>query len=313
MIKRIILSIISISFFPIILSAQTQDLYIKSNPINPSPNQKVVLTIESNSTNLDSATITWSTNDKTIDSGIGKKSIEINAPDSGVTGVIRATVFGVNIAQTSASITLRPGSIDVIWESLDSYTPPFYKGKALPSSNSSIRLTAIPNQSAPNTMNYLWTKDSTVLGSLSGPGKNSITIKNSEFINRENISVSGSTNNFSGESSVSINIERPSLVFYQKRDGFVDYNNGFIDNFSMNNIGLILKIEPFFFSLNNKAVNDLVFEIKNGDNNITNFTIPSEISLSPISQVGVFPILVKIFHPEFIYQQVSKTLNIRPN
>jgi len=40
-------------------------------------------------------------------------------------------------------ITFQPALVDLMWEA-NTYTPPFYKGKALTSSKSSITVTAIP-------------------------------------------------------------------------------------------------------------------------------------------------------------------------
>lgn len=306
-----------ILFIFIFLSAISADaqssLTIKSTPSNPSPLQKVQLSLSGGDLNLDSANITWSTNNRTIDGGIGKKSIEITAPESGVQGIVIANVQTNNGSNISTSISLTPGSIDLLWESIDSYVPPFYKGKALPATNSNIKITAIPTNGIPNSLNYTWTKDTTVLGSLSGPNKNTIIVKNSEFSNTENIGVVGSTNSFNGSASISIPMNPTSVVLYRKIDGFIDYANAYIESFSTNNPGVIFKVEPFFFSLNNKTINELVYSIKNGENDITNTRNPSEINLSAPSQKGQFLIPIKITHPDFLYQQTLRNILINFN
>jgi len=41
-------------------------------------------------------------------------------------------------------IVIEPAQLDILWESTDSYVPPFYEGKALPSIESTIKVVALP-------------------------------------------------------------------------------------------------------------------------------------------------------------------------
>lgn len=70
------------------------------------------------------------------------------------------------------------GEVDLIWEA-NTFTPPFYEGLPLWSNESSITLTAIPNlpNINPNSIIYRWSKNGTILGSLSGVNKNSLSFK----------------------------------------------------------------------------------------------------------------------------------------
>src|SRR3989344_3741283 len=66
-------------------------------------------------------------------------------------------------------------SIDILWQG-ETYTPPFYQGRTLWSTESRITLVAIPhNLGNRNALNYRWTQNSTVLGNVSGVGKHSLS------------------------------------------------------------------------------------------------------------------------------------------
>lgn len=71
-----------------------------------------------------------------------------------------------------------PGFI-LSWAS-DSYIPPFYAGKALPSTDSFIKITAMPTFSLPmdiNTLKFNWFSDGRLIGSASGEGKSTYIFK----------------------------------------------------------------------------------------------------------------------------------------
>ncbi|MBX4195790.1 hypothetical protein KW796_02455 [Candidatus Parcubacteria bacterium] len=69
------------------------------------------------------------------------------------------------------------GEVDLLWQG-ETYTPPFYKGRALWGTQARIVFTAIPNlpNTDPASLYYRWSKNGTVLGSLSGFNKRSLTI-----------------------------------------------------------------------------------------------------------------------------------------
>ncbi|OHB09853.1 MAG: hypothetical protein A3G05_00865 [Candidatus Zambryskibacteria bacterium RIFCSPLOWO2_12_FULL_45_14] len=71
--------------------------------------------------------------------------------------------------------TISAQEIDLLWQG-GTYVPPFYKGLPLWSKQSKITFVAIPQGLGnPANLNYKWTKNGTVLGNISGVGKNSIS------------------------------------------------------------------------------------------------------------------------------------------
>ncbi|MBY0328517.1 hypothetical protein K2Q02_00250 [Patescibacteria group bacterium] len=256
----------------------TPDISLNSIPNDPQPLQKVTVTAESYGINLDQASITWKYNNVVIDSGVGRKTVTLTAPKAGTTGIITVSTTGAE--GVTATLILRPGSVDLLWEATDSYTPPFYKGKALASVNSLIRIAAIASSVAPKQLTYTWSGNDSVLGSLSGYGKSSLVFRNDVLDPIENISVSAQGGAFTGGATISITPGTPSMVIYEKEEGFIDYANGSSTTLTTQKPGLILRIEPFFFSVATSLARSLVFSVQEGDVDITNTSAPNEIYLS---------------------------------
>lgn len=257
------------------------DISIVANPENPRPGDSVFLEVVSFSVDLNQATIIWKFNDKTIASGIGKTKISITAPSSNANGLISATVTGSGFQTTQALYTLRSASVDLLWEAVDAYTPPFYKGKALLSRNGLIRVSAIQTRSAPKNLSFEWTRNDVAVPAYSGYNKNALVFKNETLKGEERVSVSANGGLFSGSKSITLTPGKPKIVGYQKRDGFIDYANGFTNTFQTTDPGITFRFEPYFFSIPRGDLSkDLSFDIKNGGVTVFGDTKPNEISLS---------------------------------
>ncbi len=85
--------------------------------------------------------------------------------------------------------TLSAQSVDILYSG-ETYTPPFYQDGALWSKESFIHLLAIPNGLGdPSKLDYKWSQNGTVLGAISGIGRNSIRFKDSIFSKPQAIKV----------------------------------------------------------------------------------------------------------------------------
>ena len=72
-------------------------------------------------------------------------------------------------------------SVDILWQG-NGYVPPFYEGRTLWAKQSVITLVAVPEGLGnPSSLNYKWTRNGTVLGNISGTGRNSLSFKDSIF------------------------------------------------------------------------------------------------------------------------------------
>lgn len=72
------------------------------------------------------------------------------------------------------------GTVDLLWQG-ETYTPPFYLGRALWSGQSRLTIVAVPHVDGYNASSliYKWVRDGEVLGSASGAGKRTLAFNDS--------------------------------------------------------------------------------------------------------------------------------------
>ncbi|QQG38025.1 MAG: hypothetical protein HYS26_00515 [Candidatus Kaiserbacteria bacterium] len=168
------------------------DLSLSLSPQYPAPRESVRITAYSTLLDLDAAEVVWyvdgaerarNTTSITVQAGkLGSETqIEIVASDGG--------------ASASAMAFVRPTEIDLLWES-DSYVPPFFRGRALPSAGTQVRLQAIARLARPDgslvpsaDTIYTWKRNDTVLKSVSGRGKARAVIDSPPLFGVDQISV----------------------------------------------------------------------------------------------------------------------------
>ncbi len=286
------------------------DVSITAIPENPGPLEPVFLELKSYSADLNQVNVVWRYNGTIVSSGIGKTKFNTLAPKANTSVLLTATISGSGVTSTTAAINLRTASIDLLWEAVDSYTPPFYKGKALFLANGTLRVTAIPTRSAPKNISFLWSRNGSVDSDLSGYNKDSIIFENDILKKEERISVEAQGGFFGGSNTLSLSPSKPQLVVYQKRDGFIDYNNGHLSSFATGEPGIILRFEPYFFSTPNSISNDLVFDIKNNNNSLYGYNKPNELSLSRPDNGGQSIISVGVSTTAYSLQNILKQFNI---
>jgi hypothetical protein len=300
---------------PFYVSAQTQsvDLSISMIPGDPKPLAPVQLEAKSYGLDLNQATLEWKYENKVIERGVGRTRISVTAPATGLTATVTVTVSGIGFEPASASVVLRPGSVDLLWEAMDSYIPPFYKGKALPATNAFIRVMAVPTISAPRQISYQWSRANAVVEQSSGYGKSSMVFKNSEFNTQERIAVQAEGGQFFGNSSITIAPINPSLYVYQKKEGFIDYAAGSGSLISTNASGIVLRFEPFFFSRARSSMSDLTFDFNINGNAVTGDPVPNELRLSRPDGGGVSTIRVSIQPVEYLVQHLERAITLAFN
>lgn len=113
--------------------------------------------------------------------------------------------------------------LDLLVDS-DSYVPPFYGGRALPSAGSRILLQAMPyfkstnGSLIPNSdITFTWKQDDRVLGSLSGTGRSSVSLPAAILYGTSDIEVDAYSSDGTryGVATVSIPSAEVQLVMYQ--------------------------------------------------------------------------------------------------
>lgn len=259
---------------------QSIDLSLTSTPTVPIGGQSVTIQASSFGVDLNEMNLSWVYQGKVLASGYGKTKVIVTAPANGSTGVVEVTVSGGGIDPVSASLILRPGSVDLLWEGVESSVPPFYKGRPLTTKDGLFRVVAIPAAGAPKQINYQWSLNGSSLQNVSGNNRSSVVLKNDPLVQDKTVSLSVSGGLFQGTNNVSIPSTPPLIIGYQKNDGFIDFSNGGLDTINIPSDTVELYFAPFFFSIPKGLSESLNFSISAGGETITPDSRPNEVSLS---------------------------------
>lgn len=246
---------------------------IEITPEFPGPEQEVTAEITSYSTKLATNKIAWYVNNRLIEQGTGITKISFKTGKFGVGSAISVNVLADNGFSTRTNLTVVPTQIDLVWQA-ETYTPPFYKGKALFSHQSPVKVVAIPTIMRPggskisaDSLVYRWEYNDKVLAKESGLGKNTITIQDQipseDSLIRvdvstidQSIKARGLLRLTSTEPLVLLYEEGPIGIKYEKALGARDYAIG-----SDTKISAI----PYFFSVPKKNTVGLTYKwILNG-------------------------------------------------
>lgn len=289
----IIAFLFAFSILPSVVVAQSipgisNPVTISLIPENPRPNDSVTVTIQSFSVDLDAALITWIVNGKKVASAVGQKTYSLNAGALGSISRVDVSATSPGISVTE-SVIIRPADVSLLWES-DTYTPPFYRGKALHSYNGFFRITAIPELMGSNgklidskDLIYTWKKNGTIVADSSGYGKNQFVSSQTSYLREgEDVTVEVSAPRDSLVASRSITIRPivPKVLFYEKNGLYGElYNKAITSRFALDVDEVTLTVEPYFFSISDKRASNMSYVWKLNGREVPDFTDENEITL----------------------------------
>lgn len=189
---------------------------IVASPAQPAPNSTVRLTLQSPLYDLKNSLISWRVNGEPLTEGQGIVSVSVNVGDAGeTTEVTAALISGDNDALAVAVLT--PASIDLLWEA-EGFVPPMYRGRTLPGVGARVTFAAYPTfvhdgvRVDPKDLTYTWRNGDTVLGSLSGRGRSTISIDAPTLFGAETVSVEATTQDGTIAARASARIESPNTT-----------------------------------------------------------------------------------------------------
>ena len=113
-------------------------------PNFPKANENIFFEVASYSTDLNQATIVWLKDGKQVASGVGLKNFSAKTGQLGTKIKMDVLIQTSNNKEVFKTVTIIPAEVDLIWEA-NSYTPPFYKGKALFPNEGKITVVAFPH------------------------------------------------------------------------------------------------------------------------------------------------------------------------
>ncbi|MCF7843978.1 hypothetical protein K9M47_03730 [Candidatus Gracilibacteria bacterium] len=175
--------VISIFFLLPTISYAGTEAVVTLSPKNPTPYTSVTATLVSYLFNVNTAHITWSVNGKDVLVGVGEKNYTVKTGEVGsrIPIYVRAVTANNEVYEVNISIT--PESVDIIYETPESYVPLFYEGRSLPGEGAVVKFVALPNISEggstipPSSLSYSWYVSGEFVDNLSGIGKQSALIE----------------------------------------------------------------------------------------------------------------------------------------
>ncbi len=248
--------VLAIAFFALpILSAlaqiQSGDVSLSLTPRYPRPNESVSAALSTYASDLDRARITWLLDGRVMIEAFGQKSFSFTAPAAGSRTLLQARIEAADGSLIEKTIAISPAAIDLLWQGVDSYVPPFYKGKALVPTEGSYKIVAIPANGSAKNFAYRWEQDGKTSVTFSGFGKSSYTFKNTylETENEINVTVSDLAGNGIGTGTTTVRPSEPHITFYAKDPISGQHLPRAIGNgFFIPEGGAIISAEPYFFS-----------------------------------------------------------------
>ncbi|MBI3305900.1 hypothetical protein HYZ82_02050 [Candidatus Nomurabacteria bacterium] len=318
---KLLLLMVSLTIFGTIADAASpSSILVDISPSNPEPYEETTIVLNSYTYNLDSVMISWSVGGKSSSSGIGKKSFSTAAPAAGgETDVVATIALPDGVVETR--ITLRPSATVLLWQANDSYVPPFYRGKALPSADSEIKVVAMPEIRTsrsgglvdPKNMTYLWKKDYTNDTGSSGYGKNFFTFVSDYLENSNTVSVIASTldQRSKGEASINIRASQPKILFYKNDADLGTLWDRSLADHKINGRE-VLEAAPYFISPKEPLHPSLLWRWFINDTlvNLTSFRknlMPLEVEKG---QHGTSRLRLEIENRDKIFQTTNREINI---
>lgn len=309
-------------YAPRVTNAQTssiEQVSIDINPKEPEVGQDVKVFVQSSLTDLNRAVITWYLNGKTVSQGTGITSTIIQAPNSGETAIIIASIKTFEGQNIRKVINVTPTTIDLIWES-NGYTPTMYKGRSGFTLGNTLTVTAIPHffdsskkMIDPSNLVYTWKKGEKVLQSSSGYGKNSVTVE-SGVIDEDmdiEVQVTNKTSTISGRAALSISSQPPKVRFYEDSDVFGLLLNKATDIFKLTNSDAKIRAIPYYFSKEDLANNRVKFSwsINGRENDALEGNDAVNLTKNEGSE-GNAEIFISVENLDHIFEQASQKLNV---
>ncbi|MDO8619880.1 MAG: hypothetical protein Q7R64_00855 [bacterium] len=257
---------------PTVLLAQTggvgTELPMTVLPEHPRPGEAVEVSVESYNIDLNRAEVQWFVNDKLVKTGLGNKRLTVSAGRNGETTVVRVVAIAENGIIYSASATIRPAEVNLLWQA-QSYTPPFYKGKALMPYQGTVLVAAIPSFTrgkstmSPGSLIYTWSEGDNVIGDSSGKGRNLFVFRGSVPLRTKTISVlvESPDRTMSAEASINVTPVAPRLLFYENHPRYgLLISKALANSFTLSEDETRIDAVPYYFESDTKTGSALLYE-----------------------------------------------------
>ena len=225
------------------------------SPDTPGPNTRVSIEAQGVGTFLGDATITWSTDGKVTLTGVGQRDFSFTTGALGTQTRIHVVINSVTQGTLSQDWVFIPSSINLVWEA-DTSVPPLYRGKALYSGGSNLKVVAFPSivingKALPSSsLSFQWTVNDNPLPQRSGLGQSALSFTGDQLQHQEVVGVTvyyGASKVGYGE--VVIPTTNPQILTYSKdplRGLLLD--NALPTNLSLSAKEFTIQAVPYYFA-----------------------------------------------------------------
>lgn len=266
--------------------AQNDDVSVKVSPVLPEAGERVYVSLESFSVNLSDSNISWFSKKQIIKQGEGVTSINFIVPQESVDLVIQ--IITPEAQEIVKNITISGNSNDLLWEAPDTYTPPFYKGKALPGPESLVKFVSLPsslnNFNLTKNADFVWSRNGSIIGPSSGKGRDSYSILMDSTKDVEKISVTTNYLNQRSNNEVSFKPFNMSVSVYPLSSGGEPFIARSLRNGDVVNKEVSFFAAPYGAHPKYLSSRGLTYSWKIGSESITPTSRPFLITVSPNNQ-----------------------------
>jgi len=261
MVKRGIYVAILFSCLPLIshaaLISGDDAITASVSPEYPGQGEEVNIVLSGRTIDIDSATITWMVGGKKVLEGPAEKNYSFTTNGTGAVSTIDVTVVTGDATRYQKQIRISPSQVDLLWEA-KTYTPPFFKGHSLASSESTITVVALPNLKgnsgttlSASKLIYKWSINGKNISSASGLGKQSFTFTGAKIFNdnKVNVTISSQDGSITASRSLSIPVSEPRILLYSAPSllGTL-YGEALSKSFTLSEDEMNVRAVPFYFS-----------------------------------------------------------------
>jgi hypothetical protein len=210
--------------------------------------------------------------------------------------------------------------IDILVDS-DSYVPPFYRGRALPSAGTNIRLQAIPyfknadGSSVPTSdIIFTWKQDDRVIGNVSGLGKSSVVLPAALLYGTTNIEVDAESSDDTsfGTAVLSIPSVVPPLILYEDNPLLgITYYRALGSDTTITDTEMTFAVVPYFAQIQSPNDPQLSYVwTVNGSNILPDPKDPSEITLNSKDSSGAATIGLSLSQSDNIFMNPTASWDV---
>lgn len=310
--------------FAQLLSQVSLDNFIELETIPqfPKANENIFFEVISYSTDLNQATIIWLKNGKQVVSGVGLKNFSTKAGRLGEKIKVSAFIKTSDNKEVVKTATVIASEVDLIWEA-NSYTPPFYKGKALFPNEGDITVVAFPHilndggqRINDNRIIYKWMIGDKVLVENSGVGKKTYTYTSDILLDPFDITVEASAPDMSRTAKNSIFVEsiNPIALFYKNDPIFGILSEKNIEGvLKISDPEIVLTVIPYFFSVKRRDNGLLNYEWNMNNKILEKMNKSTMTFRNEGSKEGMVKLSTQVSHFTKQFQNIANGFTIQLN